>query len=93
MLTNVMKNHALDPTERGQRAQGRVDLLFQNRHTIDYLAGNGNLWIPLQRLWEELRSLGNSGSESHPQVHNVAVSDEWPVSSLDFNVDYPFSLG
>jgi len=88
MLTSVMRNHALDYTERGQRARSRIHLLFQNRHTIDYLVGNGNLWIPLQRLWEELKDLEDSGlGSSIVQGQAMEINNEWP---LDFDVSFPF---
>jgi hypothetical protein len=61
MLTSVLKDHWLEPTDQRQRAQGRIDRLFKNRHTIDYLAGNGNLWKPLLRLWMEFQTLEKQG--------------------------------
>jgi hypothetical protein len=57
MLTSVVRDHWLEPTEQRQRARGRIDRLFQNRPTIDYLAGNGSLWKPLLRLWMEFENL------------------------------------
>lgn len=94
MLTSVLKNHALDYTERGQRARGRIVNLFQNRHTIDHLAGNGNLWIPLQNLWEELKILGNCGVERNEgqALSGRLLDDEWRTVPLEFDVDCNFSL-
>lgn len=89
MLTSVMRNHALDQTERGRRARGRIDVLFRNRHAIDFLAGNANLWAPLQKLWEELEALKRSTSEGGT---DVIVGEDWPLDSADLVVDFPFSL-
>ncbi|KAE9993431.1 hypothetical protein EG327_005202 [Venturia inaequalis] len=89
MLTSVMRNHSLDQTERGRRARGRIDILFRNRHAIDFLAGNANLWAPLQKLWEELEALDCSASVVD---NSVFVGEGWPLDSTNLIVDFPFSL-
>lgn len=89
MLTSVMRNHSLDQTERGRRARRRIDILFRNRHAIDFLAGNANLWAPLQKLWEELEALDCSASVVD---NSVFIGEGWPLDSTNLIVDFPFSL-
>lgn len=89
MLKGVIRNHALDQSEQGKRARARIDILFQNRHTIDHLAGNGNLWVPLQRLWEELKALEDN---DNVQEQGGAIRDEWPIQSANVDGNYSFSL-
>jgi hypothetical protein len=81
MLTSVLSHSALEPTTQGQRARARIDRLFQHRQSIDYLAGNSNLWKPLQQLYAELQSLGIGGSEfTDPQP--IVVLDDWSLGDL-----------
>ncbi|KAF2498521.1 hypothetical protein BU16DRAFT_524625 [Lophium mytilinum] len=93
MLTTLMKEHAHGSTTQGQRARARIERLFQHRLSIDYLAGNGNLWKPLLQLWEGLLALENGGLGR--QDADVLVDfNEWPVDSvsLGFDIDAAFPL-
>jgi len=81
MLTSILSHSALEPTTQGQRARARIDRLFQHRQSIDYLAGNSNLWKPLQQLYAELQSLGVGGSGfTDPQP--IVVLDDWSLGDL-----------
>ncbi|KAF2805983.1 uncharacterized protein BDZ99DRAFT_479992 [Mytilinidion resinicola] len=95
MLTTLTREHAHGSTAQGQRAYRRIERLFQYRQSIDYLAGNGNLWKPLLQLWEGLQALENDGSERH-DVDVLGDLNGWPVDSvnLDFDIDsaFPFDV-
>ncbi|EXJ58021.1 hypothetical protein A1O7_05444 [Cladophialophora yegresii CBS 114405] len=54
MLSMVLRHEALSSSLEARAARHRIELLFQNRPSIDYLAGNDNLWEPLRMLRAEL---------------------------------------
>ena len=54
MLSMVLRHEALSNTPEACAASRRIEQLFQNRPSIDYLAGNDNLWEPLKNLRAEL---------------------------------------
>ncbi|OAL18896.1 hypothetical protein AYO22_10225 [Fonsecaea multimorphosa] len=54
MLSMVLRHDALSETPEARAASSRIERLFQNRPSIDYLAGNDNLWEPLRILRAEL---------------------------------------
>ncbi|OCT50974.1 hypothetical protein CLCR_08109 [Cladophialophora carrionii] len=54
MLSMVLRHEALSNSPEARAARHRIELLFQNRPSIDYLAGNDNLWEPLRMLRAEL---------------------------------------
>ncbi|KIW32936.1 uncharacterized protein PV07_04447 [Cladophialophora immunda] len=54
MLSMVLRHEALSTTPEARAASSRIERLFQNRPSIDYLAGNDNLWEPLRVLRAEL---------------------------------------
>ncbi|KAJ9609848.1 hypothetical protein H2200_006177 [Cladophialophora chaetospira] len=54
MLSMVLRHEALSNTPEARAARTRIEQLFQNRPSIDYLAGNDNLWEPLRMLRAEL---------------------------------------
>ena len=54
MLSMVLRHEALSNTPEARAARQRIEHLFQNRPSIDYLAGNDNLWEPLRMLRAEL---------------------------------------
>jgi hypothetical protein len=54
MLSMVLRHEALSNSLEARAARHRIEQLFQNRPSIDYLAGNDNLWEPLRMLRAEL---------------------------------------
>lgn len=56
----VLRHDSLTSTAEARAARSRIEILFQNRSSIDYLAGNDSLWQPLQKLRMELA--GKEGS-------------------------------
>ncbi|OAP59884.1 hypothetical protein AYL99_04886 [Fonsecaea erecta] len=54
MLSMVLRHEALSDTAEARAASSRIERLFQNRPSMDYLAGNDNLWEPLRILRAEL---------------------------------------
>lgn len=54
MLSMVLRHEALSCSPEARAASQRIERLFRNRPSMDYLAGNDNLWEPLRRLHEEL---------------------------------------
>lgn len=71
MLSMVLRHEALSCTVEARAASQRIEKLFQDRPSFDYLAGNDNLWEPLQKLRAELAvreemaaPLGGPGAEA-----------------------------
>ncbi len=54
MLSMVLQHEAPSNTPQARAARQRVEHPFRNRPSIDYLAGNDNLWEPLRMLRAEL---------------------------------------
>ncbi|KIW66396.1 hypothetical protein PV04_05732 [Phialophora macrospora] len=54
MLSMVLRHEALSNSLEARAARFRIEQLFRNRPSIDFLAGNDNLWEPLRMLRAEL---------------------------------------
>jgi hypothetical protein len=77
MLSMVLRHDSLASTAEARAARSRIETLFQNRSSIDYLADNDGLWEPLQKLRMEL-----AGKEGTFEVNNVES-----VSSMGASID------
>lgn len=69
MLSMVLRHEALSTSPEARAARHRIEGLFQNRPSFDFLTGNDNLWEPLQKLRDELAA--REGSVVTARAYNT----------------------
>ncbi|EXJ90606.1 hypothetical protein A1O1_03709 [Capronia coronata CBS 617.96] len=60
LLSMVLRHEALSNSLEARAARYRIERLFRNRPSVDFLAVNDNLWQPLQKLRDELAARESS---------------------------------
>ncbi|EXJ69104.1 uncharacterized protein A1O5_08039 [Cladophialophora psammophila CBS 110553] len=68
MLSTVLRHEVLSNTPEARAASCRIEQLFQNRSSIDFLAGNDNLWEPLRVLHAELAAREGAAVTAHAGI-------------------------
>ncbi|EXJ81065.1 hypothetical protein A1O3_07353 [Capronia epimyces CBS 606.96] len=87
MLSMVLRHEALNCSPEARAARQRIERLFQNRPSIDFLAVNDNLWEPLQKLRDELAAREDSVGSAGGYEAFGAAEDVEPVSMTSTTID------